>query len=366
LRQYIQFQQLQDCFVSYRTKVEVAVESLRDIAKELHEIEIKCVRQKRHGYVTSGVGSGVLGSSLVAGLVTANPVVGVGMFAGTVLTSVGSLIVLTGREKSRRRQLEEKVTSLLLELEEEFEKCQRNLVSMDGEGGDLEQVRSNLTLARRGREMAGGGARNLDTVTNIINNVISFSQNIRERVNSLPREVQGLLQDGLQQMQYFISPYGATTLISMIRNETSSPSVPPSASLASGTCCAGSAVDCLMTSANTSTQTVSNTVTDSNAASATVNAAASDSAVAANAPKRSFYASCGKLGKVVYTVGAVVSVFELYNSITKAGELSRQLRRLKDSSDLLKYEGAAKEVFGIALDLQVILSTVFGEDQGTS
>ena len=40
------------------------------------------------GHVTSSVGSGVLGSALVAGLVTAGPVLTVGLFAGTVLTSV--------------------------------------------------------------------------------------------------------------------------------------------------------------------------------------------------------------------------------------------------------------------------------------
>ena len=81
--------------------------------------------------------------------------------------------------------------------------------------------------------------------------------------------------------------------------------------------------------------------------------------------------------KVAYTVGAVFAAFEFYNSITKAGELSKKLQRLRDSSgdtmtqitrnwkqnylfsDLLKYEGAAKEVFNIALDLQLILTTVF-------
>ena len=31
-------------------------------------------------------------------------------------------------------------------------------------------------------------------------------------------------------------------------------------------------------------------------------------------------------------------------------------------SDLLKYEGAAKDVFNIAMDLQIILSTVFKEE----
>ena len=32
--------------------------------------------------------------------------------------------------------------------------------------------------------------------------------------------------------------------------------------------------------------------------------------------------------------------------------------------DLLKYEGAAKDVFNIAMDLQIILSTVFKEETG--
>ena len=71
LRQYIEFEQLQTNFITYRTKVindlidtevsqnvkvEMAVESLRDIAKELHELEIKNVKHKKNGYITSTVG----------------------------------------------------------------------------------------------------------------------------------------------------------------------------------------------------------------------------------------------------------------------------------------------------------------------
>lgn len=182
------------------------------------------------------------------------------------------------------------------------------------------------------------------------------SGNLRERIDSVPREVRGLLQDGIQQIQYFISPYGATTLINMLRGESSvNQAIPTGGSVEPLSCCAGSAVDCLINSSNS---TAAGTTADSAAA-----AAASDTAVVVNNPKKSFYANCGKLGKVVYTVGAVLSAFEFYNSVTKAGELSTKLRRLRDSTDLLKYEGSAKEVFEIALDLQVILSTVFSENQ---
>ena len=57
--------------------------------------------------------SGVLGTALVGGLVTANPVVTFGLFAGTVLTSVGSLISLTSRQKSRIKELERRQASSL-------------------------------------------------------------------------------------------------------------------------------------------------------------------------------------------------------------------------------------------------------------
>ena len=36
--------------------------------------------------------------------------------------------------------------------------------------------------------------------------------------------------------------------------------------------------------------------------------------------------------QVVYTVGAVVTFYELYNSVTKVAELTKKLQRLKDSS----------------------------------
>ena len=37
-------------------QVEIAVEALRDIAREIHEIEVKNVKHKKNGYITSTVG----------------------------------------------------------------------------------------------------------------------------------------------------------------------------------------------------------------------------------------------------------------------------------------------------------------------
>jgi len=219
LRQYIEFEQLQTNFITYRTKVEVAVDSLRDIARELHDLEIKSVKHKKNGYITSTVGSGVLGTALIGGLMTANPVVTIGMFAGTVLTSLGSLIVFTGKEKKRIKELEQQVTDMLLGLEEEFERCQRNLDFMNGDGQGIDQIRANLDSALIGQAMAGNGGMNLDTITRIITNIQSFSLNMRNRVNDLPAEVRALLSDGFSQMQYFISPYGATHLINMLSKD---------------------------------------------------------------------------------------------------------------------------------------------------
>jgi len=341
LRQYIQFEQLQAHFVTYRTKVEMAVDSLKEIAKELHELEIKNVKHKKNGYIASTVGSGVLGTALIGGLVTANPAVTIGMFAGTVLTSVGSLITLTSRQKGKMKELDQKVTEMLLGLEEEFARCHRSMVLMNGEGEGIDQIRANLDNALVGRQMAGNGAMNLDTITRILTNFQRFSSNMRSRVNDLPAEVRALLSDGFSQMQYFISPYGASQLINLMRTDTGMGDAVPG-SVSSNTCCAGSSLDCVLPP------------------SPPVEVPSTGSGVVcAQDGKRSIYSSCGKLGKVAYTVGAVFAAFEFYNSVTKAGELTKRLQRLRDASDLLKYEGAAKEVFNIALDLQVILSTVF-------
>ena len=78
-------------------------------------------------------------------------------------------------------------------------------------------------------------------------------------------------------------------------------------------------------------------------------------------------------------MGAVFAAYEFYNSFNKAKELTKWLQRLRDSagrkliiflcfflsfclSELLKYNGAAKEVFNISLDLQVILA-IFKEGE---
>ena len=84
LKRYIDFEQMQKAFISYKNKVhifiihyfyaltvsqypyliwfwfivqvEIAVEALKDIAKEIHEIEVKNVKHKKNGYITSTVG----------------------------------------------------------------------------------------------------------------------------------------------------------------------------------------------------------------------------------------------------------------------------------------------------------------------
>ena len=91
--------------------------TLREVARELHEIEIRSVKTRRQGCITTGLGSSVLGTALIGGIVTANPAVTIGMFAGTVLTSVGSLIVFSKKEEKRVRELEDKVAATLTRLE---------------------------------------------------------------------------------------------------------------------------------------------------------------------------------------------------------------------------------------------------------
>ena len=45
------------CFTIYIViKVELAIEALRDITKEIHEIQLKNVKHKKNGYLTSTVG----------------------------------------------------------------------------------------------------------------------------------------------------------------------------------------------------------------------------------------------------------------------------------------------------------------------
>ena len=45
------------CFTIYIViKVELAIEALKDITKEIHEIQLKNVKHKKNGYLTSTVG----------------------------------------------------------------------------------------------------------------------------------------------------------------------------------------------------------------------------------------------------------------------------------------------------------------------
>ena len=127
--------------------------------------------------------SSVLGTSLIGGLVTANPLVSVGIFAGTVLTSVGSIIVLTKRDKERLAELDRKVTGIMVGLEQEFEKCHSKLASLDSDSDchNIDQLTRQLRAASIGRDMAGPGGANLDMVTNLIGNIHSFSQGLRSR-----------------------------------------------------------------------------------------------------------------------------------------------------------------------------------------
>jgi len=329
IREVVRLKELQHHFISYRSKVEIAVDALKDIARELHQLEVGAVKKRQTGHVTSSVGSGVLGSALVAGLVTAGPALTVGLFAGTVLTSVGGLIVFSGRKGARERELEVQVTAILLSLEREFEHCQRGLEELGcpDQGEGLEQLRLRVALAER---ESGGGLR---AVSNIITNIASIADNLSSRVGSLPREVRSLLGGGLAQVQYFISPYGASALMGLLSGDQNTR--PFNASCTSSTCDPGSLMSV---------------------------AGHGGSPGGSACQKKTLFSSCSNLGKVVYTVGAVAAAYELYSSVTKATELTKRLQRLKDSSDLLKYEGAAKDVFNIAMDLQIILSTVFKQD----
>ena len=125
--------------------------------------------------------SSVLGTSLIGGLVTANPLVSVGIFAGTVLTSVGSIIVLTKRDKERLAELDRAVTGIMVGLEQEFEKCHSKLSSLDSDCHNIDQLTSQLRAASIGRDMAGAGGSNLDLVTNLIGNIHTFSRGLKSR-----------------------------------------------------------------------------------------------------------------------------------------------------------------------------------------
>jgi len=335
LQRYQDFEQIQSYFISYKNRVELAVEALKDITQEIHEIEMKNVKHKKNGYITSTVGSSVLGTALIGGLVTANPVVTVGIFAGTVLTSVGSIIVFTKRDKDRLAELDKQVTGIMLGLEQEFERCHSRIASLNNDVDGIDQLRDRLKEASAARQAGGRGGISLDLVTNVIQNMYNFSQGLRSRVNDMPADVRGLLNDSLQQIQYFISPYGASQFVNIIKNEIQQRQPPASTS---DICCAGS---------NVITPPAAPMVAD-----------------VSETGGSSLYGKVGKVGKVLYTVGAVFAAYEFYHSLTQAKEFSKKLQRLKDAAELHKYEGAAKEVFSICLDLQALL-TIFknGEEE---
>ena len=145
------------------------------------------------------------------------------------------------------------------------------------------------------------------------------------RINDLPADVRLLLNDSLQQIQYFISPYGASQLVNIIKSKSYSATQPntrplnnyressftdeiqrnPQSSRAD-ICCAGS-LD-------------------------TVGVSPSVLASTESGGGGSLYSRCGKVGKVLYSVGAVFAAYEFYSSFNKAKELTKWLQRLRDSA----------------------------------
>ena len=135
---------------------------------------------------------------------------------------MGSIIVFTKRDKDRLVELDTQVTGIMLGLEQEYERCHTKIVELDlgrsETGGGIEQLRERLREASQGRQ--GIGTRiNLDVVTNVVQNMYNFSQGLRSRVNELPADVRSLLNDSLTQVQYFISPYGASQFMNIIKSK---------------------------------------------------------------------------------------------------------------------------------------------------
>ena len=137
---------------------------------------------------------------------------------------MGSIIVFTKRDKDRLVELDTQVTGIMLGLEQEYERCHTKIVELDlgrsETGGGIEQLRERLREASQGRQGSGTGTRiNLDVVTNVVQNMYNFSQGLRSRVNELPADVRSLLNDSLTQVQYFISPYGASQFMNIIKSK---------------------------------------------------------------------------------------------------------------------------------------------------
>lgn len=339
LRQFAEFHLLQEEFITYRTKVELAVTTLREVAKQLHALEIKKVKHKKDGYITATFGSGLAGTALVGGILTTGPFVTAGLFVGTVLSSAGALIVWNAGEKKEVAGCQEKVNNILQDLEAEFAKCVARMRRLYGEDMDVEELGNGVGGVQGGHwRNHGEQGRGLHTVDTIIRNIHMYATEFRQRLNELPADLRGTIEDGLSWITCFLSPAGAARFVNLFRSETSLPD--------GGGLLQGSPSPGLLCSAP-SVPDVPEVNTPVNPRDA----------------KNTYFSSCGKFGKVMYTAGAVMAAWEFYNSITKAGELNKKLQRLRDSSDLLKYEGAAKEVFNISLDLQMILGTVFREDE---
>jgi len=304
LRQYAEFHLLQEEFVTYRTKVEIAVTTLREVARRLHDLEIKKVKHKQDGYITATFGSGVAGTALVGGILTTGPLVTAGLFVGTVLSSAGALIVWNAGEKKEVSDCQEKVNNILQDLEAEFAKCVARMRRLYGEDMDMEELGNGVGGVQGGHwRNHGEQGRNLHTVDTIIRNIHMYATEFRQRLNELPADLRGTIEDGLSWITAFVSPAGAARFVNLFRSESS---------ITDGGLLHGSPSPGIL--------------------------CASPSVPEVNAPvnprdgKTTYFSSCGKFGKVMYTAGAVMAAWEFYNSITKAGELRKELQRLRDSS----------------------------------
>ena len=114
------------------------------------------------------------------------------------------------------------MTGIMLGLEQEFERCHTRVASLGNDVGSIDELRDRLREAsvnRQDSDRTQSARVNLDLVTNVVQNMYNFSQGLRSRVNDMPADVRGLLNDSLQQIQYFISPYGASQFINMIKSK---------------------------------------------------------------------------------------------------------------------------------------------------
>lgn len=126
------------------------------------------------------------------------------------------------RDKDRLRELDMQVTGIMLGLEQEFERCHTRVASLGNDVGSIDELRDRLreaSASRQDNDRSQSARVNLDLVTNVVQNMYNFSQGLRSRVNDMPADVRGLLNDSLQQIQYFISPYGASQFINMIKSK---------------------------------------------------------------------------------------------------------------------------------------------------